>query len=171
MPTRQLETLDIEHIPLKPGETVEQALARVREAIGRKISDTPLGRGVGGRADARPRRPQHHIAQRQEMLNAYKATQQRFWDEVRSRPDAVNWLNNRGLSLDATGAARLRAQGDLAPEQVRVSLDHVTEKAIDPRQAFNADNLQMEFQDANSAREIKQMRHPEQRQTPTATSP
>ncbi len=54
----------------------------------------------------------------------------------------------------------------VSTEEIRISVDHVLEKAIGDnwQKALDADNLHMEFQTPNSYREIIQMRHPELRE-------
>ena len=161
VPTRRIEQLDMQHIALLPGETQRQAVARVREVVGRKIAGSPLEpaweaareRVLGGRDISK--------LGKDEMLAAYKRAQTVFWDEARSQPAAKAWLEAHGFQLGETGAPHLRVNADLAPEQTRISLDHSIEKRVAPGKAIDADNLVFEFHDANSTREIVQMRHPQ----------
>jgi hypothetical protein len=163
VPVRRPPRLDIQDIQLRPGETARQGLVRVRQVIHQRIADTPL-------ADAWRVAREQVLAGRDmsslthaERISAYSRAQQRFWQEIRASPNAVEWLDSHGFSLDANGAARLRTTRGLPVEQVRVSLDHVVEKSADSLRALDAENLQLEFHDANSMREIVQMRHPELR--------
>jgi hypothetical protein len=90
---------------------------------------------------------------------------------VRNRPTAVKWLDENGFDLGDTGAPKLRVTTNLPDEQVRVSLDHIVEKASDPAQALDASDLRLEFHDPNSTREIIQMRHHELRPGQPARPP
>jgi hypothetical protein len=84
---------------------------------------------------------------------------------------AIKWLNENGFDLGDTGAAKLRVTTQLPDEQVRVSFDHIVEKASDPTQALDASNLRQEFHDPNSSRETIQMRHRELRAGQPALPP
>ena len=159
VPTSRGAILDMENIALNPGETVEEAVTRVREVIGQRISDTPLAKAWSDARTAVLRGRSIASMSDAELIDAYKAAQQKLWRNVRGTP-AETWLHTKGFDMDATGAPRLRVTGDFPIEQVRISLDHEIEKAINARRALDADNLILEFHDANSLREIKQMRHP-----------
>jgi hypothetical protein len=166
VPTTQHDRLDIYDIPLKPGETLHAALARVQTIVNRRISDIePL-------ANAWVRARMHVLATRtltaDNYPELYEATRNRFWLEVRSDAAASAAVQYAGFRLPAeptTAPMLAGVRPDLPDRMIRLSLDHIREKAIGEnwRYALDEDNLEITFQDPNTLREIIQMRHPELR--------
>jgi hypothetical protein len=113
---------------------------------------------------------------REEMLGLGKGkslfdeTRDIFWEEVRNDPAARRVFEDAGFEFGNQPAPKLQVRtpaggAPIPPEEVRVSIDHIAEKAIGEnwRIAIDADNLRFEFQNPNAFREIVQMRHPELR--------
>ena len=169
VPTRQLRRLDAADLIRRPGETEAQAIERVRSVIGKRITETPL---TSAWQRARSRVLGNRSIQqvtREEMLRKgglYDQARNAFWEEVQADANARRFLNNADLDFAAGRAPMLRVNtADVPTQELRVSLDHVNEKAIGDnwQRAIDADNLAFEFQNPNSFREIVQMRHPELR--------
>ncbi len=167
VPPEPKTRMDIEDVPLRPGETSRQAVARVRTVIGKKVSDLPeLSR--------------HWDAARAEVLRSntltdanktilYDKTRDAFWRNVRRDPAATKILTDAGFVLPSrnTTAPVLGGVDPSIPEQeTRISLDHIAEKAQGDnwRKALDADNLRLEFAQPNTEREVKQARHPNLRE-------
>jgi hypothetical protein len=170
VPTRQRPRLDVQDLQRLPGETLAQALNRVRSVVGQRISDVPSVRGAWERARSQ-------VLEQNELTSSnyselYDATRRRFWQEVRNDPGAMRAFTDAGFTFpeNSTTAPLLNtANPDLAATEIRVSLDHIQEKAIGEnwRLALDADNLRMEFAMPNTYREIIQARHPELREATT----
>lgn len=166
VPRTQRRRLDVDTLPRRAGETARAAVARVRQVIGRRISDIPELRAAWDRARAEILRTNTLTAGNYPEL--YNLTRRRFWQEVRSDPVARRRFADAGFDLpdDATQAPMLRGVDSAIPlTETRVSLDHIAEKAIGDnwRVSLDADNLRMEFQMPNTYREIVQSRHPDLR--------
>jgi hypothetical protein len=164
IPTRQPSRLDIDAIPLSAGETAAAGLARLRGVIGRKISDISVVRDAWERARAFVLRNRTLDASNYEDL--YNATRSRFWQEIRSDPVAQRYFTDRGFAFgqgNTTAPILSGVRPDIPVEDIRISLDHVKEKALPGNWKFalDADNLEMTFQNPNAYRQIVQMRHPE----------
>jgi hypothetical protein len=158
--------VDVEHIARLPGETLPEALARVRTVIGQNLSETPANE-AWNRAREFVLKTNNLTASNYEKL--YNATRQRFWQEIRNDPAAMRYFTEAGFDFPSgsTTAPVLRITGAARPiTEQRVSLDHSAEKAIGNNwtKALDADNLKMEFAMPNTYREIVQTRHPELRQ-------
>jgi hypothetical protein len=166
VPTSQRSRLYVEDVPRQAGETVPQALARVRRMIGRKLSDILDVDVAWNRARGHVLRTRTLDSTNYEEL--YNLTRNRFWQEVRGDPSAMRHFTDVGFDFPegATTAPVLRGVRPGIPvTETRVSLDHLAEKSIGNNwtRAFDADNLQMEFAMPNTFREIIQVRHPELR--------
>lgn len=153
-------------LPVRPGETPRQAVARVQGVIGKRISDFPLLEKMWNEARI--------SAQTSESLSAdnygklYDRTRNGFWRRVTARtPEgaaARAILDAAGLAPAAgkRGAAQLAGvDPSIKRAEITVSLDHAREKAIGDnwRFALDADNLVFEFAMPNTNRENIQMRH------------
>jgi hypothetical protein len=165
IPTRRVPRLDIDDIWRFPGESQRQAVERVQHIIGQRIDQTPLlDAWDAARARVLGNRSLDSIT-RDEMLRDggfYDRVRNAFWDEVRTRSDALRFIEDVGLELRQQRAPLLRVTSSIVPdEEIRVSLDHIAEKAIGDnwRRAIDPDNLSFEFQSPNSFREIIQRRH------------
>jgi hypothetical protein len=82
------------------------------------------------------------------MIKAYKRAQQRFWEKVRSNPAARAWFEQNGMWFDeaASGAPYIDAirnfeRTTTLEQELRVSLDHILEKAENPALALDPGNL------------------------------
>ncbi|WP_297324639.1 DUF4157 domain-containing protein [Nitrosomonas sp.] len=173
VPTRQIRRLDIDDLFLRPGETQRQALDRVNSVIGHKISDTPLRDAwEAARTKVLDGRDINTIT-REEMIGKggfYDKVRDAFWDEVQANDSAKHYLNNGGFDFTGGRAPLYQTSAtNIGDQELRISLDHVDEKAIGEnwRKAINADNLRMEFQNPNSFRESIQKKFPELRPTPS----
>lgn len=165
VPTRTRRRLDIQSIPRAAGETARAALARVRSVIGVRLDEIAPVRLCWERARTRVLARSELTADNYAEL--YDRTRRAFWSEVMVDPEAAAHFRNAGFHFPgADGSAPLLNTGaDVSATEVRVSLDHIAEKAIGEnwRRALDADNLRMEFAMPNTYREIIQMRHPELR--------
>ena len=158
--------LDIGTIPVKPGETQMEGLARIKKVIGQKLSDIPAMEKLWN--EARDNVLKKNTLTQDNYEELYDKTREAFWRRVRKDPQASQLLGGAGFGLSGgkTSAPLLTgAQSTIAVEDTRISLDHVVEKAQGDnwKKALDADNLRMEFASPNTEREIKQRRHPELR--------
>lgn len=158
--------LDVETIPRRPGESGRQAVARVRTVIGSKISDHPALRQHW--ESARAAVTKGRTLSPSNYADLYDQTRAAFWRRVRNDPAAVKVLNDAGFDMPGGPGSAPSLDGigpDIRPEEARISLDHIAEKAQGNnwQKALDADNLQFEFAAPNTEREVKQMRHPELR--------
>src|SRR5574337_94020 len=165
VPTRTRRRLDIQAIPRVAGETARNALARVRRVIGVRLDEIESVRRCWERARAR-------VLSRSELTasnyaDLYDRTRRAFWSEVQADAEASAHFRRAGFDFrGADGSApMLNTEADVSATEIRVSLDHIAEKAIGDnwRMALDADNLRMEFAMPNTYREIIQARHPELR--------
>ncbi len=167
VPLRQRRRIDIQALSRRAGETARAALRRVRGVIGHTLDE------FGPVNQAWERARQAVLANRGPLTASnyeelYNLTRNRFWSEVRADGAARRYFTEAGFQFpDGTTTAPLlaHAPSDVSLTEVRVSLDHLAEKAIGEnwRQALDASNLQMEFAMPNTYREIIQARHPELR--------
>jgi len=166
VPRTRRPRLDLGDLPRRPGEGARAALARVQGVIGKKISDVPPLKLAWEKARARILKDNTLEASNYSKL--YDATRNQFWKEVRADPAAAKYLRDAGFEFPprAEQAAKLAGVRPEVPvEEIRISLDHIREKAIGDnwRHALDADNLELTFQNPNAYREVVQMRHPELR--------
>lgn len=170
VPGRPPARSDMGDIPLRPGETSPQALARVRTVIGKTVADYPALTALWNDARASVLRSGPLTADNYGRM--YDLTRNAFWRRVRS--NTAQAAQARAL-LDSAGF-ELPAQRSRAPQlagvdrrfrdaERSISLDHIEEKGQGSgwRKALDADNLRLEFAMPNTHREIIQMRHPEMR--------
>ena len=99
----------------------------------------------------------------------YEKARVRFWREVRDDAVARRQFEDAGFDFPPSrgSAPMLRdVRPDVPDQEIRISLDHVSELAQGQnwRRALDADNLEFEFQMPNTFREIVQMRHSNLRQ-------
>ena len=191
VPNRPPRRLDLQDIPLLPGETPRQGLVRVRTVFGKTLADYPYLRTLWDDARARVLRGRTLTADNYGEL--YDLTRDAFWRRVRGdTPDAQQaraLLSNAGFELPAanTRAPQLaNVNPALRRTEHSISLDHIEEKGqgLGWQKALDADNLRMEPAMPNTHRENVQMRHrelrpgasaavgpsqfPQRRDTPTA---
>jgi hypothetical protein len=162
--------LDRQHIPLRPGETADAAVARVSTVFGRKLSDYPFLQSLWN--DARASVLRRRTLTADNYADLYDLTRNAFWRRVRGR--GADALRARQHFADAgfdlpSGSSRAPELAINDPSIGRtersVSLDHIEEKGQGQgwRKALDADNLRMEPAMPNTHRENIQMRHPELR--------
>jgi len=176
VPDRPARKLDLQDIPLQPGETARQGLARVRTVFGKTLADYPYLESLWNDARARVLRTRSLTADNYGDL--YDLTRDAFWRRVRGNtPEAAQaraLLRQAGFELP-TASTRAPQMANVDPALRRtehsVSLDHIQEKGqgLGWQKALDADNLRMEPAMPNTHRENVQMRHSELR--PDAPSP
>lgn len=165
VPTRRPGRLDIDDIIRGTGETQRAAVDRVLRVIGQRIDQTPLCDAWNAARDRVLANRSLSNVTREEMLREgglYDRVRNAFWDEVRARGDTRQFVEASGFEFRQQRAPFLRVSSPAIPdEEIRLSLDHIQEKAIGDnwRHAIDADNLRFEFQNPNSFREIVQRRH------------
>ena len=142
------------------GETLSDAVARVRQLIGELIDDTPLKAAwAKARSKVLKGRSVESLG-KEGALKAYEQVRDQFWQEVRDDPAALDCLKAAGLEFRRdTGAPTLRVTDPNVPvEQIRVSLDHAFEKSFEAnwKLALDGDNLVFEFHAPNSFRDSTQ---------------
>jgi len=165
LPLRARARLDIQNIPRLAGETARDALARVRGVIGVRLDEIEPVRRCWERA--RQRVLSQHTLGPSNYADLYDRARRLFWSEVRNDAEATAHFRRAGFEFPATdsSAPMLGTIADVSATEIRVSLDHIAEKAIGDnwRYALDTDNLRMEFSMPNTYREIIQARHPELR--------
>lgn len=165
VPTKRGGKLDIDDIPLRPGENARDAVERVRGVIGRSISDTPLAQAWSEARETVLRGRSIESIGKRGMTGkggVYDQVRDQFWENVRADTGLKTWLGRAGFDLGDAPAPLLRVNREGLPvQQLRISLDHKAEKAIGQnwRKAIDSDNLRLEFHDPNAFREIVQRRH------------
>jgi hypothetical protein len=107
---------------------------------------------------------------REKMIKLYKSTQRKFWSNVRQDPAAVAFLKQHGFVFEGKSGAALAElgplgkqptkRGTITDQERRISLDHIAEKAQGEnwKKSLAADNLELMFQNANSWKEIVQVK-------------
>jgi hypothetical protein len=147
-----------------------EAMDRVNQVMGKKISD--IAELKSHWDDIRKRLMGGKTADeigRDGMLKQYKKAQRAFWKRVRQDPAAVTFLEKHGFELKGKGGAPLAklgpkgqesTGGKLTRQERRVSLDHIEEKAQGDnwKKSLDGDNLELMFQNANSWKEIVQVK-------------
>jgi hypothetical protein len=169
VPTARIRRLDLNDLRTRANETFGQALQRVRTVIGRRISETPLREAwETARSKVLAGREIKTIT-REEMIRKggiYDQVRDTFWDEVKTSSAARQYLSDAGFAFGGGRAPLLEVSAtDIGEQELRISLDHIEEKAIGENYglAIDADNLRMEFQNPNSFREAVQKKFPELR--------
>lgn len=178
MPRRMRRLLDVLDI-MRPSELAElgkggwkKAMERVKNVMGRKVGD--IDELKGHWAEAREhvlkgKKPKDYS--KKQMIDLYDKARDRFWDNVRKDPKAVAFLKANGFELPGKSGAAMAElgprgvqktkRGNITNQERRISLDHSFEKALGENYllALEGNNLELMFQNANSYREIVQMRH------------
>ena len=168
-------------VPKRAGETGPEAVARVRTVIGKTISDIPELARIW--SDVKAQILSKTPLTRENMPTLYKRAQQMLWDRVAGVTPQGS-AARKALALADSKAAQAKLaeagfglrKGSKAPvlegtdprlrvEEMRISLDHKDEKAIDDnwQKALDAENLQLEIEMVNKERENTQQRHEELR--------
>ncbi len=167
---RRRGRLNIWDLVRRAGESFRAALDRVRTVIGTKISDhapvrdawnTALQKTLGGRTLESISRDEMLGKGAYEGKGLYDRTRDQFWQEVRANPQARAAFEHAGFKFGDQPAPNLEVTAtDIPPNETKLSLDHIKEKAQGEnwREAVNANNLQFELLNPNSFREAVQVR-------------
>ena len=122
-------------------------VARVRRIMGKTISQAPKA-VQDAWADAAAAVQRAGTATEEGMLKAYKEAQKRFWKNVRANSAARAWFEQSGFWFDpaAEGAPYIEAikgfkRTKTLEQELRLSLDHILEKAKNPALALDPGNL------------------------------
>lgn len=165
VPTRVRNRLDIQSIVRIGNETARDALARVRRVIGVRLDEIDSVGRCWNRARAQVL--ERYTLTSSNYADLYDRTRRIFWSNVRDDAEAAEYFRHAGFEwVGGEGTAPLlRTDAAVSATEIRVSLDHIAEKAIGDNwtKALDADNLRMEFAMPNTYREIIQARHPELR--------
>lgn len=158
VPTTRIRRRDLEDIA-RAGETPRQALNRIYTVIGKTVGDTPLHdaweaarRQVLGNRDIDAVTSEEMIAKG----GLYDQVRDKFWNNVENSDTCRRYLNNAGFDFTGGPAPILQVTAaDIGVQELRISLDHTKEKAIDDnwRYAIEGNYLRLEFQNPNSFRE------------------
>jgi hypothetical protein len=178
MPKRLRRAIDVLDI-MNPAELLElgkggwkKAMDRMNKVMGKKISDIDELRDAWNAARAEVLGPgkQPTDYSREEVIAMYGKAQSKFWQNVRKNQKAMEFLKAQGFELAGDGGAALAGlgpkgqesttRGHITDQERRVSLDHIDEKAQGDnwKRALDADNLELMFQNANSWKEIFQVK-------------
>ena len=165
VPTRVRNRLDIQSLRRIGNETARDALVRVRRVIGVRLDEIDSVRRCWNRA--RTQVLERYTLTSSNYADLYDRTRRIFWSNVRDDTEAAQHFRNAGFEwVGGEGTAPLlQTDAAVSATEIRVSLDHIAEKAIGDNwtKALDADNLRMEFAMPNTYREIIQARHPELR--------
>jgi hypothetical protein len=168
---RRENKLNLWNLVRRAGESYRDSLARTLDVIGMKISDHPDVWEVWNRAREKvlAGRSIDDLG-RDEMLgkgafdgksSMYDKVRDQFWADIRGT-GARSTMENAGLMFGDEPAPNLETSNpNVNPGDVKVSLDHIDEKAQGDnwKRAIDGDNLRFEFADPNTFREIWQVRH------------
>jgi hypothetical protein len=177
MPKRQRRQIDVTDI-MTDAELKElgnggykKAMDRINVVMGKKISDIPelKQHWDSARADLLKGKPVTDY-DRDTLIGMYKDGQRKFWANVRKDPKAVEFLKKQGFEFEGDSGAPLAVlgskgreattRGNVTNQERRISLDHIEEKAqgTNWQKALDGDNLELMFQNANSWKEIVQVK-------------
>lgn len=177
IPKRQRRQIDVTDIMTEAEQKAlgkggfKRALERIGKVMGKKISDIELLKKHwdAARADVlKGKQPTDYS--REEVIAMYKTAQRKFWENVRKDPAAVEFLKNQGFEFEGDSGAAMATlgpqgkagteRGNITNQERRISLDHIDEKAQGEnwKRALDADNLELMFQNANSWKEIVQVK-------------
>ena len=175
IPKRQRRLIDVTDI-MTPEEIAsaggyKKAMERINGVMGKKISDIPELEQHWNKAREevlKGKNPSDY--DREKVIDMYKDAQRKFWQNVRKDPKAVEFLKRHGFVFEGEGGAALAElgpkgqlktdRGVITNQERRISLDHIEEKAQKENwlKALDADNLELMFQNANSQKEIVQVK-------------
>jgi len=172
-PRRVIDITDLmTDAELKAGRSGHKsATERIHKVMGRKISDIPELKALWD--DVKTKMMGGKTAEqlgREKMLELYPKARRAFWEIVRRDPNTAAFLKQHGLELKGKSGAPVAElgpkgkettiRGNLTDQERRVSLDHIKEKAQGEnwKNALDGDNLELMFQNANSWKEIVQVK-------------
>jgi hypothetical protein len=161
VPTRRRKILDLQDIPRRPGETPRQALARVRQVVGRDMSaNRDLVRAWN---QARRMILRNNTLNRGNARRLFNETLRAFYRRVQSDPGMRAHFENAGFRFPGNGRAPVlagvRGRG-FSPRDTRLSIDHKVEIRADWRRALDPSNFRFDFARPNWHREVIQARNP-----------
>jgi hypothetical protein len=177
IPKRQRRQIDVTDIMTEAEQKAlgkggfKRALERIGRVMGKKISDIELLKKHWDAARTevlKGKQPTDYS--REEVIAMYKTAQRKFWENVRKDPAAVEFLKNHGFEFEGDSGAAMATlgpqgqagteRGHITNQERRISLDHIDEKAQGEnwKRALDADNLELMFQNANSWKEIVQVK-------------
>lgn len=177
IPKRQRRLIDVTDV-MTEAELKElgkggykKAMDRIHEVIGKKISDIEVLKVHWDEARKKVLKGKEVTDYKPDVvIDMYKSAQRRFWENVRKDPAAVEYLKKHGFELEGDSGAAVAVlgpqgkatteRGNITNQERRVSLDHIEEKAQGDnwKKALDADNLELMFQNANSQKEIVQVK-------------
>ena len=177
IPKRQRRQIDVSDI-MTEDELKElgkggykNAMDRINKVMGKKISDVPelKKHWDAARKDVlKGKEPTDYS--RDTVIGMYKDAQKKFWENVRKDPGAVDFLKKQGFEFEGDRGAAMATlgpqgkqtteRGNITNQERRISLDHIQEKAQGDnwKMALDAENLELMFQNANSWKEIVQVK-------------
>lgn len=177
IPKRQRRQIDVTDLMTEAEQKAlgkggfKAALQRIGKVMGRKISDIDVLKKHWDAARAeqlKGKQPTDYS--RDEVLAMYAKARSKFWENVRKDPAAVEFLKNHSFEFEGDSGAALAIlgpqgqagteRGHITSQERRISLDHIDEKAQGEnwKRALDADNLELMFQNANSWKEIVQVK-------------
>ncbi len=148
----------------------KKAMERINKVMGRKISDIDelKGHWEAARKDVLKGKEVTDY-KKDTVIEMYHTARRKFWENVKKDPAAVEFLKTQGFEMEGNGAplavlgprgAETTQRGNVTNQERRISLDHIEEKAQAENweKALDADNLELMFQNANSWKEIVQVK-------------
>ena len=177
IPKRQRNQIDVPHI-MTDAELKDlgkggfkRALERIGRVMGKKISkiDELKEHWEAARSEVLKGKQVTDYS-REEVIAMYKTARRKFWENVRKDPAAVEFLKAQGFEFEGESGAALAVlgsqgkapneRGAITNQERRISLDHIDEKAQGEnwKRALDAENLELMFQNANSWKEIVQVK-------------
>ena len=177
IPKRQRNQIDVAHV-MTDAELKDlgkggykRALERTGRLMGKKISNIAELKNHWEAARTEVLKgKQVTDYSREEVIAMYKTAQRKFWENVRKDPAAVEFIKAQGFEFEGEAGAALAVlgpqgkapneRGAITNQERRISLDHIDEKAQGEnwKRALDADNLELMFQNANSSKEIVQVK-------------
>lgn len=170
---RRLDVTDImseKEMATKGGFQV--AIQRIGQVMGKKVSEVDVLKKHWETAVKSVLKGKKVTDYSKDVVNKklYPAARRAFWKLVRNDKEAVALLKDAGFEFKSKRGAPLavlgpagkdKSRGKISKQERRVSLDHIEEKAQGEnwKKALDADNLEFMFQNANSEKEIVQVRH------------
>ncbi|EOR94492.1 hypothetical protein ADIARSV_2338 [Arcticibacter svalbardensis MN12-7] len=148
----------------------KKAMDRINKVMGRKISDIDelKAHWESARKDVLKGK-QVTDYKKETVIEMYHTARRKFWENVKRDPAAVEFLKKNGFEMEGDGAPlavlgpqgkEATTRGNVTNQERRISLDHIEEKAQAENwlKALDADNLELMFQNANSWKEIVQVK-------------
>ncbi len=177
-----LDLMNVDELAALGKGGFKKAMERINNVMGKKISDIDILKGhwEAVKKDLMGGKTAEQLG-RDKMIELYASARGKFWDRVRKDPAAVDFLKKYGFGFENDGAPmailgpkgkETTNVGNLTDQERRISLDHIVEKAQGDnwKKALDADNLEFMFQNANSWKEIVQVKFDMRNQPQTTTT-